>query len=64
MKINCPDCKKPTWKGCGQHIAAALKDVPEAERCALWATKSGCGAAATSPCEASAPAPAPAAQKQ
>ncbi len=32
-KVICPQCKKPTWSGCGQHIETALKDVPESERC-------------------------------
>lgn len=24
MKVECPKCHKPTWKGCGQHIESAL----------------------------------------
>ncbi|KAE8908765.1 hypothetical protein PF006_g25118 [Phytophthora fragariae] len=24
MKVECPTCQKATWKGCGQHIDAAL----------------------------------------
>lgn len=24
MKVECPTCHKPTWKGCGQHIESAL----------------------------------------
>jgi len=33
MKVDCSTCGKPTWKGCGQHIEQALKDVPVDERC-------------------------------
>lgn len=33
MKIDCDQCEKPTWKGCGKHIEQALKDVPVDERC-------------------------------
>ncbi|CAF4394276.1 unnamed protein product, partial [Rotaria sordida] len=29
----CNKCGKPTWKGCGQHIEQALRDVPKDERC-------------------------------
>jgi hypothetical protein len=32
-KVECQNCKKPTWAGCGQHIEQALKDVPVNERC-------------------------------
>lgn len=32
-RVTCPDCGKPTWQGCGQHIEDALYGVPEAERC-------------------------------
>jgi hypothetical protein len=33
MKVDCPQCGKPTWKGCGQHIEQALQGVPVDERC-------------------------------
>ena len=33
MKIICDRCGKPTWKGCGQHIDQALKDVPVDKQC-------------------------------
>ncbi|KAI8897850.1 hypothetical protein BC833DRAFT_620851 [Globomyces pollinis-pini] len=33
QKTECPTCKKPTWKGCGQHIEQALAGVPVADRC-------------------------------
>ena len=32
-RVTCPDCGRPTWSGCGQHIEQALAGVPEAERC-------------------------------
>lgn len=33
FKVQCDECKKPTWRGCGRHVEQVLKDVPEAERC-------------------------------
>ncbi|KAL4171268.1 hypothetical protein KRP22_009364 [Phytophthora ramorum] len=38
MKVECPTCHKPTWKGCGQHIDAALTGVKEEDRCPGWKT--------------------------
>jgi hypothetical protein len=32
-RVTCPDCGKPTWAGCGQHIEQALAGVPKDERC-------------------------------
>ena len=32
-KTTCRTCDKPTWKGCGNHIEAALAGVPTNERC-------------------------------
>lgn len=32
-RVTCPDCRKPSWAGCGSHIEEALAGVPEAERC-------------------------------
>ncbi|XXQ38053.1 Uncharacterized protein PBTT_08104 [Plasmodiophora brassicae] len=32
-KVSCDKCSKPTWAGCGQHIEAALADVPVKDRC-------------------------------
>ena len=32
-RIQCPECKKPTYAGCGMHIEQVLGDVPKAERC-------------------------------
>lgn len=33
IKVECNDCKKPTWKGCGMHIEQALAGVPVDQRC-------------------------------
>lgn len=41
MKATCEKCGKPTWKGCGQHIEQALKDVPVGERCKCPRGQSG-----------------------
>jgi len=32
-EVVCTTCNKPTWEGCGEHIEAALKDVPKEQRC-------------------------------
>jgi len=33
QRIQCPDCKKPSYSGCGRHVEQVLGDVPVAERC-------------------------------
>ncbi|KAL1839082.1 hypothetical protein VTJ49DRAFT_1883 [Mycothermus thermophilus] len=33
MSATCPTCNKKTWRGCGNHIASVLSDVPEDEWC-------------------------------
>ncbi|CAO0801232.1 unnamed protein product [Mucor circinelloides] len=33
MRVTCPDCKKYTWAGCGQHISQALAGLKEDEIC-------------------------------
>ena len=33
QKVTCQRCGKPTWRGCGEHVEQALRDVPVAERC-------------------------------
>ncbi|KAL3661572.1 hypothetical protein V7S43_013332 [Phytophthora oleae] len=38
LKIECPTCQKPTWRGCGMHIDAALTGVKEEDRCPNWKT--------------------------
>ena len=37
-RIDCATCKKPTWAGCGNHIAMALDGVSEGKRCSGWRT--------------------------
>lgn len=32
-RIVCPQCKKPSYAGCGKHVEEVLGDVPPAERC-------------------------------
>ncbi len=32
-QVQCQQCGKPTWAGCGQHIEQALANVPKAQRC-------------------------------
>jgi len=33
FKVKCSKCQKTTWKGCGLHAEAVMRDVPEADRC-------------------------------
>ena len=32
-RVQCAQCKKPTYAGCGMHIEQVLADVPRDERC-------------------------------
>lgn len=43
-ETKCRSCGKSTWQGCGMHVASALKNVMEEDRCPNW--KDG----ATKPC--------------
>lgn len=31
--VNCRQCGKTTWAGCGQHVDAVMRGVPRADRC-------------------------------
>ncbi|KAF9492292.1 hypothetical protein BDN71DRAFT_1213420 [Pleurotus eryngii] len=31
--VQCSQCGKTTWAGCGQHIASAMKDVKDEDKC-------------------------------
>jgi hypothetical protein len=35
-KVNCSNCNKATWAGCGMHVDAALQGVKEEDRCPNW----------------------------
>lgn len=32
-RIECPECKKPSYAGCGRHVEQVLADVPREARC-------------------------------
>ena len=32
-RVECRQCGKPTFAGCGSHVEQVLGDVPRAERC-------------------------------
>jgi hypothetical protein len=32
-RVNCRDCGKPSFVGCGRHVEQVLGDVPREERC-------------------------------
>jgi hypothetical protein len=32
-RVECKECEKPTFAGCGMHVEQVLGDVPRAERC-------------------------------
>ena len=31
--VNCRQCGKTTWTGCGQHVDTVMQGVPRADRC-------------------------------
>lgn len=33
-QVECSECKKPTYAGCGMHVEQVLGHVPRDERCA------------------------------
>lgn len=33
QRVNCRDCGKPTFVGCGRHVEQVLSDVLPAQRC-------------------------------
>jgi len=32
-RVTCPQCKKPSFVGCGRHVEQVLGDVPRDQRC-------------------------------
>ena len=32
-RVECAECGKPSFKGCGLHVEQVLGDVPRADRC-------------------------------
>jgi hypothetical protein len=32
-RVECEECGKPTFKGCGRHVDQVLGDVPPEDRC-------------------------------
>ena len=32
-RVQCDECGKPTFKGCGKHVEEVLGDVPPPDRC-------------------------------
>jgi hypothetical protein len=32
-RIECVECKKPSYAGCGMHVEQVLGDVPREDRC-------------------------------
>lgn len=33
VRVNCRQCGKPTWSGCGAHQDAVLAGIPKDQRC-------------------------------
>jgi hypothetical protein len=33
QRIQCSECNKPSYAGCGMHVEQVLGDVPREERC-------------------------------
>jgi hypothetical protein len=32
-RVQCPQCQRPTFAGCGMHVEQVLGDVPKDQRC-------------------------------
>lgn len=32
-QVQCPQCGKPDWRGCGMHVEMVLGHVPQEKRC-------------------------------
>jgi hypothetical protein len=45
QRVDCSECGRPTYAGCGRHVEAVLGDVPPAERCRCRERGSKAGAA-------------------
>lgn len=41
FKVQCDKCEKTTWKGCGKHAEAVMRDVPEDQKCKCPRDRSG-----------------------
>lgn len=41
VRINCPTCGKPGFRGCGAHVEQVLADVPKADRCQCQSAPAG-----------------------
>ena len=39
--VQCPQCAKTSWGGCGQHVDSVMRTVPASQRCACAATSLG-----------------------
>ena len=46
-RVDCAQCGRPTYAGCGAHIEQVLSNVPVAERCTCRETKSTASASTT-----------------
>ncbi|CAL4943646.1 unnamed protein product [Urochloa decumbens] len=33
-QVKCGTCGKPTWAGCGRHVASVHRQIPEGQHCA------------------------------
>ena len=36
QRVDCPNCQKATWQGCGMHVRCALFGVALDDRCPNW----------------------------
>jgi len=41
-RVECKECKKPDWVGCGLHIESALAGVPVEQRCKCEKSRAAC----------------------
>lgn len=43
QRVQCKECGKPGYSGCGRHVEQVLGDVPKDERCKCRETKGAAG---------------------
>lgn len=46
QRVQCRQCGRPTWAGCGMHVEQVLGDVPRDQRCRCREEKAAAKAAA------------------
>ena len=42
-QVNCRQCSKTTWAGCGMHVNQVMAGVPSSQRCSCTADSASSG---------------------